>query len=90
MRRAVRSWLRAGSTQATARASQSSFYSPTPRGWTWHGDLALLHPQFLHLLGSSSHGFGVGRNAATQFKALYSPQEPVLMKELGYTPCNGD
>lgn len=50
----------------------------------------LLHPQFLHLLGSNSHGFRVGRNAATQFKALYSPQEPVLMNELGYTPCNGD
>lgn len=37
VRRAVRGWLRAGRTQAMAQASQSSFYSPTPRGWTWHG-----------------------------------------------------
>lgn len=37
VRRAVRGWLRAGRTQAMAQAPQSSFYSPTPRGWTWHG-----------------------------------------------------
>lgn len=34
VRRAIRSWLRAERTQTMAQASQSSFYSPTPRGWT--------------------------------------------------------
>lgn len=43
VRRAIRSWLRAERTQAMAQASQSSFYSPTPRGWTWHGDSCSTH-----------------------------------------------